>query len=44
MRGYNLSSKPADVRDYRPKHLVEDLRQLITQLAGEAGAFVVAHD
>ena len=28
MRGYNLSSKPADVTDYAVPHLVDDLRAL----------------
>ncbi len=43
MRGYNLSSKPGDVRDYRAKHLVEDLRQLIAHFDAER-VTVVAHD
>jgi pimeloyl-ACP methyl ester carboxylesterase len=43
MRGYNLSSKPGDVRDYRAKHLVEDLRQLIAHFDVER-VTVVAHD
>lgn len=43
MRGYNLSDKPADVKAYRPKHLVEDLRQLIEHLDGRP-CVMVAHD
>ena len=43
MRGYNLSDKPADVKAYRAKHLVEDLRQLIDHLGGRP-CVVVAHD
>lgn len=42
-RGYNLSDKPSDVKAYRPKHLVEDLRQLIDHLSGRP-CIVVAHD
>ncbi len=43
LRGYNLSGKPEGVRAYRPKVVVEDLRQLIAHL-GFAQATVVAHD
>jgi pimeloyl-ACP methyl ester carboxylesterase len=43
MRGYNLSDKPADVKAYRPKHLVADLRNLIDHLGGRP-CIVVAHD
>ena len=32
MRGYNLSSKPVAVEQYRMKYLVEDLRLLVEQL------------
>src|SRR5881397_3499087 len=32
MRGYNLSSKPADLAQYRVAHLVEDLRALAAHL------------
>jgi len=42
-RGYNLSDKPADVKAYRPKQLVEDLRQLIDHLDGRP-CILVAHD
>ena len=43
LRGYNLSDKPAAVKDYRAKHLLEDLRQLILAL-GREKAVLVAHD
>jgi pimeloyl-ACP methyl ester carboxylesterase len=43
LRGFNLSSKPADVSAYRAKHLVEDIRQLILHL-GEKRCVIVAHD
>jgi len=43
MRGFNLSDKPADVKAYRAKHLVEDLRQLIEAL-GHQSCILVAHD
>jgi len=43
MRGFNLSDKPADVKAYRAKHLVEDLRQLIPAL-GHRSCILVAHD
>jgi pimeloyl-ACP methyl ester carboxylesterase len=42
-RGYNLSSKPHAIGDYKPKYLVEDLIQLIDFL-GKKEAIVVAHD
>jgi len=43
MRGYNLSSKPKEVRAYRAKCLVEDLRLLIERLAAKP-CVLVAHD
>lgn len=43
MRGYNLSSKPADVREYRAKHLVEDIK-LFTEHLGWSRFILVAHD
>ena len=43
MRGYNLSSKPPAIADYRSKHLVEDLRLLIDAL-GYGRCVMVAHD
>jgi pimeloyl-ACP methyl ester carboxylesterase len=43
MRGYNLSSKPADVGQYRMKFLVEDLRALAEHL-GHKKFILVGHD
>lgn len=43
MRGYNLSSKPAEVKQYKMKHLVEDLRLLAEHL-GHKRFVLVAHD
>lgn len=43
MRGYNLSSKPADVEQYKMKYLIEDVRALAEHL-GYKKFFLVAHD
>ena len=43
MRGYNLSSKPADVDQYQIGYLVEDLRALAKKL-GHKKFILVAHD
>ncbi len=43
LRGYNLSDKPDGVKAYRPKVLIEDLRQLIAHLGFER-CRLVAHD
>jgi len=43
MRGYNLSSKPAEVEQYRIKYLVDDVRALVEYL-GYQKFFLVAHD
>ncbi|MSQ60554.1 MAG: alpha/beta hydrolase [Betaproteobacteria bacterium] len=43
MRGYNLSSKPADVRQYRARYLVEDIK-LLTEHLGWGRFTLVAHD
>jgi pimeloyl-ACP methyl ester carboxylesterase len=43
MRGYNLSSKPAEIEKYHIKDLVEDLRALIEHL-GHKKSIMVAHD
>lgn len=43
LRGFNLSSQPADVAAYKAKLLCEDLRGLIDHLGYDA-AYVVAHD
>ena len=43
MRGYNLSSKPAEVSAYAVPHLVDDLRALAKSL-GHEKFVLVAHD
>ena len=43
MRGYNLSSKPADVDQYQVKYLIEDIRALAEKL-GHKKFILVAHD
>ncbi|HEV8309973.1 MAG TPA: alpha/beta hydrolase [Methylomirabilota bacterium] len=43
MRGYNLSSKPADLEQYRMRHLVEDVRALALHL-GHRRFSLVGHD
>jgi epoxide hydrolase 4 len=43
MRGYNLSSKPREVTDYRIDKLAGDIPALIRE-RGERRAFVVGHD
>ncbi len=43
LRGFNLSSKPTEVKQYRAQHIVEDLRQLAAHLGYEK-FILVAHD
>jgi pimeloyl-ACP methyl ester carboxylesterase len=43
MRGYNLSSKPVEVGQYRMKYLIEDIRALAEYL-GHKKFLLVAHD
>jgi len=43
MRGYNLSSKPTDVEQYRVKYLIEDIKALVEHL-GYKTFILVAHD
>jgi len=43
MRGYNLSSKPDAVEQYRVRHVVEDVRQLVTGL-GHDRFILIGHD
>jgi pimeloyl-ACP methyl ester carboxylesterase len=43
MRGYNLSSKPADFSAYRTKHLVEDVRRIAARYTREP-LVLVGHD
>ena len=45
LRGYEYSSAPADVRDYRAKHLLQDIAALIEAESPNAPlAALVAHD
>ena len=45
LRGYEHSSAPTDVRDYRAKHLLQDIAALIdTESPGAPLAALVAHD
>ena len=43
MRGYNLSSKPANIESYHAKYLIEDLRALAEYL-GHEKFYMVGHD
>ena len=43
LRGYERSSAPADVAAYRPKHLVQDIAELIASEGGQLEA-LIAHD
>ncbi len=43
-RGYNLSSRPTDIEQYKMKYLVEDLRQLAVKLNGNKKFILVGHD
>jgi pimeloyl-ACP methyl ester carboxylesterase len=43
LRGYNLSSKPADIEKYHVKDPIEDLRALVDHL-GHEKLIMVAHD
>lgn len=43
LRGFNLSDMPSEVAAYKPRHIMEDLRQLIAHF-GYDKAIVVAHD
>jgi pimeloyl-ACP methyl ester carboxylesterase len=43
MRGYNLSSKPADVEQYRVEYLIEDLR-LLAEYLGHKRFILIGHD
>ena len=44
LRGYELSSAPAEVAAYRPKHLVQDIAALIDLECAGPLACLVAHD
>jgi pimeloyl-ACP methyl ester carboxylesterase len=43
LRGYNLSDRPAEVKQYKARVLVEDIRQLAAQFGAEKFV-LVAHD
>jgi pimeloyl-ACP methyl ester carboxylesterase len=43
LRGYERSSQPADVQQYRPKHIMQDIAALI-ELQGAPIECLVAHD
>ena len=43
LRGFNLSGQPQEVEQYRARHVMEDLRQLIAHL-GHERCVLVAHD
>ena len=43
MRGYNLSSKPEEIDDYRMRHLLGDIRELVERLE-LAPLTLVGHD
>ncbi|NVM44176.1 MAG: alpha/beta hydrolase [Candidatus Lokiarchaeota archaeon] len=44
MRGYNLSSKPIEVDQYQPKHIVEDIRTLVEEHFNRKKFILVGHD
>ena len=44
LRGYNLSSKPAELDAYRMKVLVEDVKQFAEKINGKKKFILVAHD
>lgn len=44
MRGYNTSSKPKDLEQYRTEHMVEDLRALVEEHFKRKKFILVGHD
>ena len=44
MRGYNLSSRPGEIEQYKLKYLVEDVRQLAGKLSSDRKFILVGHD
>ncbi len=44
MRGYNLSSKPEEIEQYQPQHMVEDLRALVEDHFNRKEFILVGHD
>ena len=44
MRGYNLSSKPKEIEQYQPHHIVEDIRALVEDHFKRKSFILVGHD
>ncbi|MHA1104299.1 MAG: alpha/beta fold hydrolase [Promethearchaeota archaeon] len=44
MRGYNLSSKPEEIEQYQPHHIVEDIRALVEEHFNRKKCILVGHD
>jgi pimeloyl-ACP methyl ester carboxylesterase len=44
MRGYNTSSKPEELEQYQPQHIVEDIRALVEDHFGRKKFILVGHD
>ena len=44
LRGFNLSDRPPDVKQYKARILVEDVRALAAHLTGQEKFVLVAHD
>ncbi len=44
MRGYNLSSKPKEIKQYHLKYIIEDLRALVEDHLGRSKFILVGHD
>lgn len=44
LRGYNLTSRPAEIEQYQMRYLLEDVRQLVEHLNGGQPFILVGHD
>ena len=44
MRGYNLSSKPKEIEQYQPYHVVEDIRALVEEHFNRKKFVLIGHD
>ncbi|MBY9004343.1 MAG: alpha/beta hydrolase [Candidatus Lokiarchaeota archaeon] len=44
MRGYNLSSKPEEIEQYRQHHIVEDIRALVEEHFERKEFILIGHD
>ncbi|MHA1670508.1 MAG: alpha/beta fold hydrolase [Promethearchaeota archaeon] len=44
MRGYNLSSKPEEIKQYQPHHIIEDFRALVEEHFTRKKCILVGHD